>query len=132
MQENARRLLRYIYESSHGDTDQIIKRKHLGKPLSLSDKETNEALKELTKAGMIQHILFRSLAMTHIGVAEASKLARGPPRVQQPPQAPVRLRKTRAWLLRVVAIGAVSRAGMAAMMASKLSWFLWEDDNVLG
>jgi formylglycine-generating enzyme required for sulfatase activity len=74
LQENARLLLRYIHELSRGDTNEIIKRKNLGRPLGLSDKETKAALKELTDAGLIRYILFRSLAMTHIGVAEAEKL----------------------------------------------------------
>ena len=75
----AKRLIKHIYELSDGDTDQVIRRKNLGGPLGLSGKETKDALKELTKAGMIRYIIFRSLAITHVGVAEAKRLKRETP-----------------------------------------------------
>ena len=74
LDENTTRLLQLIYELSGGDTDEIIQRKHLGKPLGLSERETKRALKTLTKEGAIRYILFNSLCITHVGIAAAKRL----------------------------------------------------------
>jgi hypothetical protein len=74
LDEKTSRLLHLIYELSGGDTDEIIQRKHLGKPLGMSERETRRALKALTKEGAIRDILFNSLCITHVGIAEAKRL----------------------------------------------------------
>ena len=66
-------LLRYIYELSRGDTELIIHRKPLGEQLGLSSREARAALKALTKKGMIRPILFGSLCITPMGVAEVER-----------------------------------------------------------
>jgi hypothetical protein len=72
--ENSTRLLQLIYELSGGDADEIIQRKHLGKPLGISERETRRALKTLTREGAIRYILFNSLCITHVGIAAAKRL----------------------------------------------------------
>jgi len=67
------KLLRYIHELSRGDTELPIRRKHLGEQLGLSSREAKAALKALTKKGMIRPILFGSLCITPMGVAEAER-----------------------------------------------------------
>ncbi len=69
MASNQDKLLQLIYRLSNGQPDQVIGRKKLGRPLGLSDKETKQALKTLSKAGYIRAILFNSLALTAAGVA---------------------------------------------------------------
>jgi hypothetical protein len=74
LENDATRLLQLIYELSGSDADEIIQRKHLGKPLGLSERETKRALKTLTKEGAIRPILFNALCITHVGIAEAKRL----------------------------------------------------------
>jgi hypothetical protein len=74
LDEKSTRLLQLIYELSGGDADEIIQRKHLGKPLGISERETKRALKTLTKEGAIRPILFNALCITHVGIAEAKRL----------------------------------------------------------
>ena len=83
LDENSTRLLQLIYELSGGDADEIIQRKHLGKPLGMSERETRRALRALAKEGAIRSILFNSLCITHVGIAEAKRL--GDPGAGAPP-----------------------------------------------
>lgn len=73
-EEHVSRLLRLIYEVSGGNTEEIVRRKHLGRPIGLSDQETKAALKRLTREGSIRPILFGCLCITHAGIAAARRL----------------------------------------------------------
>lgn len=71
---NSTKLLLYIYDLSHGNADEIIRRKHLEAGVGLSVQETKNALKDLTQRGLIRPIIFGSLCITHLGVSQAEKV----------------------------------------------------------
>jgi hypothetical protein len=71
---NDSQLLQLIHKLSGGDTDSIIGRKGLGQPLGFSGRETKVALRRMQRRGWIRPILFRSLCITHAGIAAAQQL----------------------------------------------------------
>jgi hypothetical protein len=68
--ENSINLLHLIYRLSHGDTNEIISKKNLGRPLGISEQQTNRAFNILVNEGKIRPILFNALCITHLGVYE--------------------------------------------------------------
>jgi hypothetical protein len=71
--ENSIKLLYLIYRLSRGNTNEIISKRNLGKSLGLSQEQTDRAVNVLVKEGMVKHILFNALCITHIGVYEAER-----------------------------------------------------------
>jgi hypothetical protein len=80
--EGSSELLQLIYRLSGGDTNEIISKKNLGRPLGLSQQETNRLVNELVAEGMVRHILFNALCITHLGVLAAEPEPIPPPQGQ--------------------------------------------------